>query len=169
MKCTDKEWQHCRVEKMGCTGCYYDEKNIYIHYGSKHFDKNLFEEIKNIPFVKPEGGLWASSIKAKYGWKEWIQDNNYMLDKYRDDNFFLFKLKEGSRVLTIKSKKELKKLPTHNVPTFNSNLFNWLDFEKIAKRYDAIEVFIDKLYWELYGWDCDSILILNKEIIEEVK
>lgn len=28
MKCTDKEWQHCRVEKMGCKGCYYDKKNI---------------------------------------------------------------------------------------------------------------------------------------------
>lgn len=26
MKCGDKEWQHCRVEKMGCYGCYYDEK-----------------------------------------------------------------------------------------------------------------------------------------------
>lgn len=24
MKCTDKEWQHCRVEKMGCEGCYYN-------------------------------------------------------------------------------------------------------------------------------------------------
>lgn len=23
-KCTDKEWQHCRVEKMGCKGCYYN-------------------------------------------------------------------------------------------------------------------------------------------------
>ena len=28
MKCTDKEWQHCRVEKMGCEGCYYNKKNI---------------------------------------------------------------------------------------------------------------------------------------------
>lgn len=26
MKCGDKEWKYCRVEKMGCTGCYYDEK-----------------------------------------------------------------------------------------------------------------------------------------------
>lgn len=25
MKCDDKEWQHCGVEKMGCEGCYYDE------------------------------------------------------------------------------------------------------------------------------------------------
>lgn len=32
MKCGDKEWQHCRVEKMGCMGCYYDEiePNEYI-------------------------------------------------------------------------------------------------------------------------------------------
>lgn len=25
-KCTDKEWQHCKVEKMGCEGCYYDKE-----------------------------------------------------------------------------------------------------------------------------------------------
>jgi hypothetical protein len=24
VKCDDKEWQHCRVEKMGCKGCYYN-------------------------------------------------------------------------------------------------------------------------------------------------
>ncbi len=28
MKCTGKEWDTCRVEKMGCTGCYYDEIEI---------------------------------------------------------------------------------------------------------------------------------------------
>ena len=28
MKCTGKQWDHCRVEKMGCKGCYYDEKEI---------------------------------------------------------------------------------------------------------------------------------------------
>lgn len=28
MKCTDKEWQHCRVEKMGCPGCYYYEIEV---------------------------------------------------------------------------------------------------------------------------------------------
>lgn len=25
-KCTDKEWMHCRVEKMGCNGCYYEDR-----------------------------------------------------------------------------------------------------------------------------------------------
>lgn len=28
MKCTGKEWDTCRVEKMGCHGCYYDEKKF---------------------------------------------------------------------------------------------------------------------------------------------
>ena len=28
MKCTGKEWDTCRVEKMGCPGCYYDEKKF---------------------------------------------------------------------------------------------------------------------------------------------
>lgn len=28
MKCTGKEWDTCRVEKMGCRGCYYDEKKF---------------------------------------------------------------------------------------------------------------------------------------------
>lgn len=23
--CTDKEWNNCRVEKMGCPGCHYDD------------------------------------------------------------------------------------------------------------------------------------------------
>ena len=32
MKCTDKEWQHCRVEKMGCPGCAYDETKEKIFY-----------------------------------------------------------------------------------------------------------------------------------------
>lgn len=26
MKCTDKEWMHCRVEKMSCKNCYYEDK-----------------------------------------------------------------------------------------------------------------------------------------------
>ena len=25
-KCDDKEWMHCRVEKMGCDGCHYEDK-----------------------------------------------------------------------------------------------------------------------------------------------
>ena len=36
MKCDDKEWQHCRVEKMGCKGCYYDIDIIGKRVKVKH-------------------------------------------------------------------------------------------------------------------------------------
>lgn len=44
MKCTGKEWDTCRVEKMGCKGCYYDEKEFVT------FTKD--EEAINVYFVK---------------------------------------------------------------------------------------------------------------------
>lgn len=28
MKCSGDEWDHCRVEKMGCYGCYYNDIDI---------------------------------------------------------------------------------------------------------------------------------------------
>ena len=40
--------------------------NIYVHYGSNKFKPNKFREIKNKIFIKPEGGLWASNINAKF-------------------------------------------------------------------------------------------------------
>lgn len=27
-KCDDKQWMHCRVEKMGCDGCYYEDRQL---------------------------------------------------------------------------------------------------------------------------------------------
>lgn len=167
MKCTGKEWDTCRVEKMGCFGCHYNDNKVYIHYGAKHFDKSLFQEIKNVSFVKPEGGLWASDIKAKYGWKQWTQDNQFMTEKYREDNCFKFRLKDKAKVLRIEKPSDLINLPKDQT-LIKLRFYECLDFEELKKKYDAIEVIIDKLYWDLYGWDCDSILILNKDVIMEV-
>ena len=51
-----------------------------------------------------------------------------------------------------------------------------LDFELLTYEYDAIELhlsednsrgdFMECLYWVLYGWDCDSILIMNPDVVE---
>jgi len=143
----------------------------YIHYGNKKFDKNKFDEIKNLLFSKPLGGLWASKVNSEYGWKSWCENVAFHLDKYREDNCFKFRLKKNANVLIITKKEELEKLPKQNLPEDYNSLFVALDFEKLAKQYDAMEVLISEdsgLYWDLYGWDCDSILIMNKDVIEEV-
>lgn len=149
------------------------EEKIYIHYGHKKYEPSMFSEIKNRQFIKPFGGLWASDINAEYGWKNWCKDNDFR--ECNEDNSFKFKLKEGSKVLVLKTKEDLKGLPQdEDSPIWlEKNLLNdwgsvYLDFEKLKEQYDAIEVYIDELYWKFYGWDCDSLLVLNKECIEVV-
>lgn len=144
------------------------KEEIYIHYGHKHFDKNLFVEIKNENFVKPYGGLWASNIESAYGWKEWTENENFRTNKYSEDNYFKFRLSKEAKILKLKDISDLEKLPK-NKGIQSKTLYVCLDFEELKKSYDAIEVYIEKLYWLLYGWDCDSILILNKDIVEEME
>lgn len=56
MKCTDKEWQHCRVEKMGCPGCYYDENKIQVGYYVRT-NEGIIGKIKRIEFDKTDKSL----------------------------------------------------------------------------------------------------------------
>ena len=60
MKCGDKEWQHCQVEKMGCTGCYYDEiaVNEYIRTesGDIFIVDNEKKVIQGIKFLDVQYG-----------------------------------------------------------------------------------------------------------------
>ena len=40
------------------------------------------------------------------------------------------------------------------------------NFEKLVKiGIDAIDVTINEFYYLLYGWDCDTTLIMNPNII----
>lgn len=86
-----------------------------------------------------------------------------------EDNAFRFTLSDNAKVLYIDDSGILKRIPSKN-----DEFMFWviLDFEKLSEQYDAIEVNISKcyrLYHLLYGWDCDSILIMNPDIIQEVK
>ena len=111
----------------------------YIHYGCTSFDRSKFQEIKNEPcFCKPKGGLWASPANAEYGWKDWCE-----------------------------SVQDVKAMPQVNT---GITTFYIPDFEKmLADGWDAIELHLSEcgeLYWALYGWDCDCILVLNPDIVE---
>ena len=151
----------------------------YIHYGTKAFMPELFVPIKNRYFVKPEGGLWASPADAKYGWKEWNEDSGFI--EIIKDKSFKFTLTEAAKILHIYSVSDLDELPRVEIPgmpNFDTGMV-YLDFETLmGQGYDAIELhlseedktnngFMEGLYWTLYGWDCDSILIMNPDVIVE--
>ena len=143
----------------------------YIHYGSSKYEALKFIPIKNEPIeVKPQGGLWASAVDSQFGWKDWCEKTAIFPERLYES--FLFTLKEDTNILYINSRNDMDGLPRNKTLelSFETELI-WisLDFEKIlADGIDAIQLNLsndDDLYFVLYGWDCDSILIMNKDII----
>lgn len=146
------------------------KKIKYIHYGHKKFDIKKFDKIKNRSLgVKPLGGFWGSRIDSDIGWLQWCIGNEFCMEKLKTS--FTFILKKNAKVLTIDNYNQLKGLPL-NIDSHLNITLSWitLDFEKLAEEYDAIEVLLskdrNKLYFGLYGWDCDSIIVMNPKIVE---
>ena len=152
----------------------------FIHYGSESFDPDRFIPVKNERgWVKPErGGLWACPIESGKQWTEFVSDTACMAKDISKS--FTFRLKEDAKVLKISGPRDLNYVTLCTItimgdlsqPMFRGNLVNDfkvnLDFEKIAENYDAIIINAGTdtlLYYMFYGWDVDSILVLNKDVI----
>lgn len=136
---------------------------VYIHYGSQKFNKDIFKPIKNNDgWTKPIGGFWASPICVEFGWKDWCESENFK--EYPESCCFTFTLPEAN-ILYISNVENLKDLPTKG----SDHWWTCLDFEKLMKSgYDAVEVNISsdrRLYNVLYRWDCDSILVMNPDVM----
>lgn len=145
---------------------------IYIHKGGI-FDKRKFVHIKNRAFSnKPTGGFWASAENAVYGWRDWCRDYNF---NNGGSETCRFRLKENCSIFVIDSVKKALTMPDRGDAPGEHMLrctYPVLpDFEKISTKYDAIDFRISEdtgLYKTLYGWDCDSILVLNPDVIEVI-
>ena len=150
----------------------------YIHYGNNKYIKEMFRPIRNHGFLtKPTGGLWASPLFAELGWKDWCIRENFCV--YSLEKYFTFTLSESANVYHIYKVADLYALPiqTNKSSRVMLEYLYCIDFEKcIELGYDAIELhlseedvtgvdFMNRLYFQLYGWDCDSILIMNPEVI----
>lgn len=150
------------------------DKPIYIHYGND-FDIKKFEPAANCCWLtKPKGGFWASRQGSKYGWIKWCDENEFGGESYDKSRAFKFTLSDTAKVLIIKNKDDLipvaDKYPLLKLPEWEWRPSSQipLDFEALAKDFDAMEVFIssdERLYNSLYTWDCDSLIVFNPKII----
>jgi hypothetical protein len=142
-----------------------------IHYGSDEFRKELFRDVRNSYWVKPEGGLWTSPVNSQWGWKDWCDAEQFReCDK---QNSFIVHLKPGTKVVVIDGKKDFEKLlETHglDMPFMKRQ---GPDFEKLfGDGYQAIWL-TEKGQQEtrftfpssLYGWDVETVLILDKNSV----
>lgn len=151
----------------------------FVHYGSPAFDPERWDEIVNDGlWIKPRGGLWASPVGAKRGWYSWCEAENFHVELLEEG--FYFTLTKDARILEL-TPDNIWDLPI--IPHAGDHLREWntasrarrasimmgLDFERLAQDYDVLECNMSEhpaLYWQLYGWDCDCILVLNKDVIK---
>jgi hypothetical protein len=167
----------------------------YIHYGSDAFIPEYFQPVQNNQFysIKPEGGLWASPKNGRFTWKDFCEGDNFQTEAL--EYSFEFELKPNAKILEIKTITDLNRVPAtdSNGKRYYSSFqessegifldqkkfmeymsevqrygMNYkIDFVEINKEYDA--VYVDGadiyLHWALYGWDCETLLILNPDVI----
>ena len=148
-----------------------DDKE-FIVYGKSEFMPSKFEEVKNREWIKPIGGLWSSPVDSKYGWKDFVLSGE--IDRSLD-TYFIFKLKPNSKVYIIDSEEDLFNIPF----TIKSIIGICIDFEKMKDNgYDGILLtwngqkktrFTSNPYFDLYGWDVESLLVLNKDCIDVIE
>ena len=150
-----------------------DSKPVYIHYGDNEFRTPDPIENEQV-LVKPKGGLWASRKGDDYGWKNWCESNDFRTSDYFD-KYFEFVLNGDAQVLEITEVEQLDFLPQITEYDKYSTVIGgvkryYLDFEKLAREWDAIEIFnIHRFGWALGGWDVNCILIMNPDIVEIIQ
>ena len=152
---------------------------VYRHYGNDHFKKTLVKNIKQRDFGwgKPFGGFWACRTDADLSWKDYCEMEEFRLDCF--DKHFDFTLKDNAKILLIKNISEFVNIKKEHEEWFLKNeyiqfcdLSETFDFVKLSTLFDGIEIYAGsdrELYFKFYGWDCDSIVIFNRDIVEVLK
>ena len=148
----------------------------YVHYGAAEYVREKFQPVRNKRWRnKPEGGLWASAVDAPFGWKAWNESAECR--DCSESCCFRFHLSDDARILVIDSVDAACALP-ERIPSDTLEYGIRVcypvlpDFEKLFTMYDAIDFRISEdrgLYRTMYSWDCDSLLVMNPDVIREDK
>jgi hypothetical protein len=142
-----------------------------IHFGSPAYLPQTVKPIVNDNWVKPKGGLWTSPIDSNWGWKDWCKSEEFR--ECKEDNAFILRFKNDAKILVIDGLNDLLKLPMCFIE-IGSYKKEFPNFELLATQYDAIwltEKGLNETHMSqpinLYGWDCESVLILNPFCVTE--
>lgn len=142
---------------------------MYVHYGADTYDPSKVQPIKNDTYgSKPIGGFWGSAEDAEFGWDKFCRLEDYKT--YRLRKSFRFTLTPDAKVYRITDIYDAMSMPQIRVGYAGDALYP--DYEELMRRgYDAVEVLLSedmRIDEALYGWSCDSILVMNKDVIRTV-
>lgn len=121
-------------------------------------------------WIKPTGGLWACPIEAEENWKAWCDQEGF--GDIGSQSRVEMEI-DTSRFITINSAADLKRITWQ--PHYA--LREIIDFEVMkAGGIDGIYLTAEGQWAtrlthprNLYGWDCESVLIMNERCIQSYK
>ena len=137
MKCTSEEWDHCRVEKMGCIGCYYDEiePEEYVRTDKGYIFKVDQEKkiLQGLKFLDVQYGYIINHSKKR---ENLIRTKDILM--YKTNHLSSYKIGEVRRYKDARSGKEylgvegfgldqIKILKIMTKESFENNSYEWED------------------------------------------
>ena len=137
MKCTSDEWDHCRVEKMGCIGCYYDEikPDEYVRTDKGYIFKVDQEKkiLQGLKFLDMQYGYIINHSKKR---ENLIRTKDILM--YKTNHLSSYKIGEVRRYKDARSGKEylgvegfgldqIKILKIMTKESFENNSYEWED------------------------------------------
>ncbi len=131
-----------------------------ITYGlGNAFEPGKFMPVKNRGFVKPDGGLWASPSKTKWGWKHWCKAEEFG----NLENHFTFHYQGNTfRIDSLPDALEMPWISVYDImefPDFEAMARMGIDAIWLTERGERETRFTHPR--SLYGWDCECVLIMN--------
>lgn len=127
------------------------------------FDRSLFDPIQDYGWIKPKGGLWTSPVDSAWGWRDWCESEAF------GDCSHHFDLEFAGTVLTIDSVAELTDMEWTKTTHISTPQFEKL----MAKGIDAIHLTVRgqeetrfSYPYHLYGWDCETVLVMNVDSVK---
>ena len=147
---------------------------LFIHYGHKHFNKEMFESPiykgERVSCLnKPSNGLWGSPVNSKKSWRNFCLAEDFNVSSLK--KHFLFKIKESARVLKVLNNKDLFSL-YRKYGIRGKDGRRALDWKRIIRSYDAMVLMIpddfDLVFdMRLSSWDVDSVVVFNPDVVVE--
>lgn|ERR1035437_4124260 len=146
---------------------------VVIHYGTIKYSPELMKPVDHKRWSKPGGGLWTSPVDSNWGWKDWCISNEFR--DCREENSFKLKFIDKAKILLIDSLDDLIALPKVTFSIGDSYKEQYPDFKLLATLCDAIwlteegqrDTHLSHPY-NLYGWDCESVFIINSKCCYQI-
>ena len=151
-----------------------NKRFIYMRKGTTELSRERFGNIKpsRYHWVKPEsGGLWFSEYTPheKYvsSWQRWCIGEMFHYDDVINDGV-TFSISSNARVYVINTAEDFFYLKRKYA--FDHDVYTCrLDWYAISQDYDVVyltKAGIRVNYRNMYGWDLESGVILNFDVIE---